>query len=122
MSGKCYTMRADKQYTLDEVCTRFKKKIDERLGSELIADHSRSLGTSQLRLLTFECLYFRTGSYASLCVLLTENEREQTADIVGFGGGEGVWNISWGANQDFAKNAVKILGELGFTVLNNSKN
>ena len=37
----------------------------------------------------------------------------RTADVVGYGGD----SIIRGANKDLAKKAVQILGELGFTVL-----
>lgn len=46
--------------------------------------------------------------------MLTESEESQTADIAGFGGGEGLLNISWGANFEFAEKAAEILERCGF--------
>ena len=36
-------------------------------------------------------------------------------DIVASGGGEGILNWGWGANESFAGKAVKILNKYGFT-------
>lgn len=38
----------------------------------------------------------------------------QQATIIGTGGGEGLMNISLGANQDFARRVAKVLAKLGF--------
>ena len=46
----------------------------------------------------------------------------QTADIVGSGGGEGLWNFSYGANAEFADMAVEVLQEYGFQEKNNECN
>lgn len=45
----------------------------------------------------------------------------QTADIVGSGGGEGLFNISWFANSDLADSAEKILQKYGFTTVEESR-
>ena len=57
---------------------------------------------------------FRNGRYAGLTVMLTETEESQTADITGFGGREGLLNISWGANSEIAERAAEILESCGF--------
>jgi len=67
-------------------------------------------------LLSFEKYFMRNGSYASLTVLLTENGNVQTADIIGSGGGEGIFNLSWGANSDFADMAERVLSKNGFAI------
>ena len=65
-------------------------------------------------LLCFEEYYFRCSSYVSLSVMLAQTEEFQEAVVVGFGGGEGLLNISWGANQSFASEAIKILNKFDF--------
>ena len=75
---------------------------------------ARTAGSAEIRLLNFEKFYFRNGSYAGLTVMLTETEKSQNADIAGFGGGEGLLNISWGANFEFAERAAEILESCGF--------
>lgn len=48
--------------------------------------------------------------------MFTETVDTQTADITGFGGGEGLFNLSWGANTHFAEEAVRILKRYGFSI------
>ncbi|MBR2811934.1 MAG: hypothetical protein IKD69_11185 [Solobacterium sp.] len=62
----------------------------------------------------FEKFYFRTSSYAALDILVTDDQIEQTACIIGFGGGQGLFNISYGANASFARDAESILKDCGF--------
>lgn len=88
--------------------------LKEALRDELISESWRSLDGLSVVLLSFEKYFFRNGSYASLTVMLTETADTQTADIIGSGGGEGLFNISWGANADFADMAAKLLQEHGF--------
>lgn len=54
-------------------------------------------------------------SYANLTVLLVETSKIQTAQIIGSGGGNGVFNLSWGTNSNFAESARSVLEEYGFT-------
>lgn len=54
-------------------------------------------------------------SYTNLTVLLVETSKIQTAQIIGSGGGNGVFNLSWGTNSNFAESARSVLEEYGFT-------
>lgn len=90
------------------------KALKEALRDELISESWRSLDGASVVLLSFEKYFFRNGSYASLTVMLTETADTQTADIIGSGGGEGLFNISWGANADFADMAADLLQRYGF--------
>lgn len=83
-------------------------------GAELVVNKVESLGDAEAALLIFEKLYFRNGSYSNLTIEITSYNFEQKAIIIGSGGGEGVFNISWGANSDFARRAFEKLNELGF--------
>ena len=47
--------------------------------------------------------------------MLTENDECQEVVIAGFGGGQGLLNISYGANKSFASKAVKCLTKIGFS-------
>ena len=62
----------------------------------------------------FEQYYIRCSNFVALSVMLVENEDCQEAVVVGMGGGNGVLNMSWGANRSFAKKAIKCLGDIGF--------
>lgn len=88
--------------------------LKEELQEELISESWRNLNGASAVLLSFERYFFRNGSYASLTVMLTETADVQTADIIGSGGGEGLFNISWGANSDFADMAADLLQAHGF--------
>ena len=98
--------------------TDLKNNLTREINAELVCDSLKYFENAVVVLLSFEKDYFRTGSYASLTVMLTQNENEQPVDIIGSGGGEGLFNISWGANSNFAENAVRILEQYGFSQTN----
>ena len=110
MSSTSIKMRAERAASIRALANALKREIN----AELIAESWRSLDGIQVVLLCFEKFFLRNGSYASLTVMLTESETMQTADIVGSGGGEGLFNISWGANSDFAEMAAGLLRQRGF--------
>lgn len=83
-------------------------------GEELVVNKVESLGDAEAALLIFEKLYFRNGSYSNLTIEITSYMSRQKAIVIGSGGGEGVLNISWGANANFARRAYEKLTELGF--------
>ena len=89
--------------------------LKSRLNAELVSESCQEFDKAAVILLCFEKYYLRNNSYASLTILLTEDDAEQTAEIIGFGGGNGLFNISFGANSNFANTAVKILKEHGFS-------
>lgn len=88
--------------------------LKEEINAQLVAENQRSYSDVNVILLSFEKYFMRNGSYASLTVLLTEDEIKQTADIIGSGGGEGIFNLSWGANSNFADMAERVLSMNGF--------
>ena len=103
-------MRGNGTVNIQRLADLLKDQID----AELISENWRGLDGFNVVLLSFERLFFRNGSYASLAILLTEYGDMQTADIVASGGGECLFNISWGANSDFADMASALLEENGF--------
>ena len=56
----------------------------------------------------------RNGSMAVSTVQIIDSGEVQQATIAGTGGGEGLMNISLGANQGFARKVAKVLVKLGF--------
>ena len=56
-----------------------------------------------------EKFYFRNKSYAALTVIIQNESTGSRATLIGSGGGEGLFNISWGANSDFAVSAANAL-------------
>lgn len=96
---------------LSEIVTRLKDELD----AELVFERQQHFDSASVLLLSCERYYFRNGSYASLTIMLTETDGQQTADIIGSGGGAGLFNISLGANTDFAYTAADLLKRCGFT-------
>lgn len=119
MSATTITMRRHGSGDLQELANRFWKDMPDM--AELIGIKSRGSADHQAILLSCEKYFFRNGSYASLNIMFTEFDGVQTADIVGSGGGEGLFNISLFANSDFAGSAEKILKSYGFTTVEESE-
>lgn len=90
--------------------------LTERLGRscEIVSRQEMDFLDGSAAQLLFEKFFFRNGSYAGLSLFLTENEDGQSAHIAGFGGGEGLFNISLWANDDLAEEASSALEDLGF--------
>ena len=87
--------------------------LKNRMNTELICESYRSIGLVNVGTLAFEKFFWRNGSYAALTVVLSENGEEKMADIIGSGGGDGIFNISWGANREMAEDAASILKKFG---------
>lgn len=68
-------------------------------------------------LIVFERYYMRNGSYASLTVAVTGDEEAVYVDGIGAGGGEGLFNLSWGSEADFVDQLAEILEDRGFKTL-----
>lgn len=94
--------------------TKVIRALKQSLGGEYISESWHELGDATAVLLSYEKYFFRNGSYTGLTILLTESTSTQHADIVGFGGGSGLFNISWGSNSEYADDAARILQSLGF--------
>lgn len=101
-------------------CIKKSKSLEELI-QELKADLCSNVVCEEkvlndnVVLLCFEQFYFRCSSYVALSIMLVENEAFQEAVIAGLGGGDGLANISWGANKSFASKAVKTLNKFDFT-------
>jgi len=104
----------EKRSNIFDLGEQLKRELQDR-GAEKLCESEKFIGGGAVYFLAFERFYFRNGSYASLSVMLTENGEEQTADVVGSGGGEGIFNIGLGANTNFAEMAADVLRRNGFT-------
>lgn len=95
--------------------TELAEIIKENFDGELVCNELQELNdNTKVLVMNYEKYYFRVSSYVGLTIVITEFNGAQTAVITGFGGGEGLLNISWGANNSFASDMVKILKEFGF--------
>ena len=66
------------------------------------------LGDAKVATFVFEQYFFRNGSYASLTVTLVNSKGISIVTAAGSGGGNGVLNISWGAEEDFVSDFWQI--------------
>ena len=73
------------------------------------------VGSMQTILYVFERYFVRTENMASLTALFTNDGKAVTVDVIASAAGEGILNITWGANGSFAKMAVDLLAKQGFT-------
>lgn len=112
MSGITAQLRAQKQHSLEQIHSQ----IHYLEGVELVSKSPQTIRDVTVWTLVYEKYFARIGGYASLTVVLTECDQEQTACVVACGGGEGIANASWGANRRFARDCVAVLQECGFTV------
>lgn len=104
-------LRGTKEKSIEQAANGLKAKMNAELINEScyhIDDNTTVI------LLVFEKYFMRNGSYAGLTVQLIESENVQMADIIASAVGEGIFNISWGANSDFAYMAENILRDYGF--------
>ncbi len=89
-------------------------KVKSNINADLVYDNWRYTNDVTIIFMCFEKYYFRNNSAAGLSLLITESNLVQTIDVVGFGGGEGLFNLSWGTNSDFLESVVGLLKEHGF--------
>ena len=111
MASKKVEMYAEKRYELDEIKNKIKEEFDKR-NVEFKDEIIRELGDTKTLLLIFENWFLRTGSYASLVIMLSEYQGYQSADIIATGGKENFF--SFGVEGDFAKLGEDALKNLGF--------
>ena len=114
MASKIISLYTKKSYELEEL----QEKIDERMktnslwGAELKDGTLRYLGETKTLLLIYEKWFMRTGSFASLVIMLSEFNGSQCADIISTGGKVDLF--SYGAEDNFVNVGADVLKELGF--------
>ena len=84
---------------------------------ELVINEITELDGHQILLLMLEKYYMRTSSMTAVTIHGIADETMQKITVIGTGGGSGAFNISWGANKDFAMMVVNVLKEEGFALV-----
>ena len=112
MSSAIIKMKRGSETDLAEVS---KSILDDFKGdvAELSLEQMSEVNGVKVLLILERC-YMRNGSMAVSTVQIIDSGEVQQATIIGTGGGEGLMNISLGANQDFARRVAKVLAKLGF--------
>ena len=113
MSSAIINMKRGSETDLAEVS---KSILDDFKGdvAELSLEQMSEVNGVKVLLLILERYYMRNGSMAVSTVQIIDSGEVQQVTIIGTGGGEGLMNISQGANQDFARRVAKVLAKLGF--------
>ncbi len=98
------------------------KELAPKLGSsvELRGEICHAEDGAGLYLMVFEKYYMRSQSYTSLTVAVSGDTKSSFVDVIGAGGGTGIFNISWGSEQDFTEDFCERLQRLGFTKIETS--
>ena len=99
-----YTNYAIKRFAAD-----FEESYEavRTVGKELTCDEVISnppvinTGNTKVSTFAFEQYFFRNGSYASLTITLVNYNGISTIISCSSGGGDGLLNLSWGAEEDF---------------------
>lgn len=90
--------------------------LERQLNYEKAADIRRETASVQMILLVYEKYFFRSGGYASAQIVLMQTPEGQTADVIGSGGGAGIFNMNMGSNEEFANEVVELLKKQGFSL------
>ncbi len=114
MATKKITLYSEKQYSLKAIRNRIKTEFDKHplFNIEFKDEFFHELGETETLLLIFECFFFRTRSYASLVIMLSEFQGNQTADVISTGGKDEL--CSWGVESNFLNCGTKALKNIGF--------
>ena len=115
MSGVSYNLKRQSSETMLELS---KKIMDEMTKGffppEVAVYNIEHVGDTEVLLLGFEKYYHRVESCAAVVIQVIHMGDTQVATVSGLGGGAGILHISWGANEDFANQAVLTLKAHGF--------
>lgn len=92
------------------------EEVQKRSSSvELLEAVTRQMGDVTVHILVFEKFYMRSSNWASLSVIISAEKDVLTVDAMGSGGGQGlIFNLSWGAEEDFVSVVETILEKHGF--------
>ncbi len=104
--------------TVAEITAILKEKIPE---CGLICELTDSVSRGGTELLIYEKHYYRAGNYLTLSILVSSENGLVTVDSIASGAREGVlFDVTWGAEEDFAMEVNAVLAPLGFTVFDKS--
>jgi len=75
----------------------------------LVHQEYHTLGNKSVIILVYEKYYFRNSSTAGLTVTLSGEGSTAFVTSIASAGGQGILNISWGANSHFSNQVIRIL-------------
>jgi len=88
---------------------------ESALSCELVDSVDRTVGDTRIMIMVFEKYYMRSSNYASLTVVICEENGQISVDAIGSAGGQSPFlKMSWGAERDFVAAVENILLRQGF--------
>ena len=95
---------------------RLVKHAIDRLGTsvEVAGEVKRSSDAGALRVIVVQKYFLRIGSFASLTIVLTGDDRTSTVEAIASGAGEGILNIDWNATGSFERDFAAALRDVGY--------
>lgn len=84
-------------------------QIKSQITADLVHQEHHTLGDHEVIVMVFEKFYFRNNSTAGLTVTISNDSGATCVNAVASAGGQGLFNISWGANSSFAYQVQRIL-------------
>ena len=113
MSSTVIRMRSESKTDLKDLSQAIINSSD-MAEAELILEQLSDANDAKVLLLVFERFYLRNSSMTANIIQIIDDGQKQSATIVGTGGGDGIFNISWGTNSNFACKAANALAALGY--------
>lgn len=113
MSSTVIRMRSESKTDLKDLSQAIINSSD-MAGAELVLEQLSDTNDAKVLLLVFEKFYLRNSSMTACTIQIIDDGQKQAAIIVGTGGGDGIFNISWGTNSNFACKAANALAALGY--------
>ena len=114
MAGKLIRMHTDKcieAETFFDALDRLNRYQDTE---EVARVEKRFADGAEVYFIVYEKYFMRVESYVSLSILFTKTDLRSSAELVSSGGGGGLLNFSWGAENDFAADCAEALEAIGF--------
>ena len=114
MAGKLIRMRANGSVDTDKFFETLNRLNRYQDAEEVARVGKRFSNGAEVYFIVYEKYFMRVESYVSLSILFTRTEQNSSVELVSSGGGGGLLNFSWGAENDFANDCVEALESLGF--------
>ena len=113
MGARIYNAKGPREFPADYIIN----ELTQYDIATLVDRVEKEYADGKVTLLCFEKFYFRSNSSAALTIMANETKDLTEVEIISLAGGEGLLNISWGANKNFAQKVVEALQRIGFEVI-----
>lgn len=116
MSSTIIKMKRDESSSLIDLSRAVGRDLSgDMVSPEFSCREITEINDTKVMLMIMEKYFMRNGSMAVVSLEVIDSGEDQTAIIVGTGGGQGLLNLSFGANGDFALRVAEALKKCGFS-------